>query len=217
VAGGRGGGGGAAGVGRCGRVLVQGAWWMGAGGWGGVGCWCRGTRFPRQPLLWEPAGGGGAWRDGWSASQPIAVAGLQWRLAGDPCGTISADGVFRAGDAPGTARVQASAEGVQAEGGITVASATAAVAGGGSGREGAGTPGVPATPTEVRLSWSGVIPPTKWTTFYTKVLTKIAQRPGVSITVSFSAPLPPAEAEAKRNELQTGLRDLGMDDSVRAE
>lgn len=65
--------------------------------------------------------------------------------------------------------------------------------------------------------WHGDITRQKWTTFYTKVLSQFAQVDGVKISVRVEvapdAGLLPHQVE----EMKTGLRDLGLDDSVDTE
>ena len=65
------------------------------------------------------------------------------------------------------------------------------------------------------IRWSGEIPPRKWTTFYTKVLAKLASTPGLTVRVTFEAPAGD-QAAAKINELKSSLRDLGLDENVKS-
>lgn len=68
-----------------------------------------------------------------------------------------------------------------------------------------------------KATWRGDITRQKWTTFYTKVLSQFAQVDGVKISVRVEiapdAGLLPHQIE----EMKTGLRDLGLDDSVDTE
>ena len=50
--------------------------------------------------------------------------------------------------------------------------------------------------------------------FYTKVLSKFATSPDLKIEVSFETKVDREQAEAKAVETKTGLRELGLDDTV---
>jgi len=64
------------------------------------------------------------------------------------------------------------------------------------------------------LSWQGVLPPQKWMTFYSKILSRLVATPGLQIEVRFDAPVQPAQHDSKLSEVQAGLRDLGLHDDV---
>ena len=64
------------------------------------------------------------------------------------------------------------------------------------------------------LSWSGHLPIQKWTTFYMKVLTRIASKPGLTVRVDFSVPLDATADQHTADELRSGLRDVGLSDDV---
>lgn len=64
------------------------------------------------------------------------------------------------------------------------------------------------------LSWSGQLPIQKWTTFYMKVLTRIAAKPGLTVRVEFSMPINTPTEQHTADELRSGLRDVGLSDDV---
>jgi len=68
-----------------------------------------------------------------------------------------------------------------------------------------------------RASWRGTVPGRKWTLFYSRVLTPFAQIDGVTITVQIEiapgAGIDPHQVE----DMKTGLRDLGLDDTIETE
>jgi len=57
------------------------------------------------------------------------------------------------------------------------------------------------------MRWSGAAPHCKWTTFYTKVIAKLACSPDLKLQVTIEAP-GGDQAAAKINELKSSLRDL---------
>jgi hypothetical protein len=70
------------------------------------------------------------------------------------------------------------------------------------------------SPNAQTLSWSGQLPIQKWTTFYMKVLTRIASKPGLSVRVEFRLPIELASDQHTADELRSGLRDVGLSDDV---
>lgn len=64
------------------------------------------------------------------------------------------------------------------------------------------------------MEWAGTLPPQKWTTFYTRVLTKLvnAGQLNLAVRVNFSAPngLSPQKIE----EIKLALRELGLPDQI---
>lgn len=65
--------------------------------------------------------------------------------------------------------------------------------------------------------WHGDITRQKWTTFYTKVLSQFAQVDGVKISVRVEVAPDAGLLAHQVEEMKTGLRDLGLDDSVDTE
>lgn len=131
----------------------------------------------------------------------IAVSDLFWSATG---GTIEQDGVFLAGTDEGNFAVTANANGVSANASVVIQP------------EGKIKPPPPPPPDKTRISWSGEIPPQKWTNFYMKVLSKFAGDSGLKLTVSVDATAEGAAAGHKVQEMKAALRELGLDDSVDA-
>jgi hypothetical protein len=61
------------------------------------------------------------------------------------------------------------------------------------------------------LSWSGQIPPQKWTQFYTRVLTKLVGKPGLELRLDLRVPPGGEVTETTRDEVAAALRELGLD------
>jgi len=79
----------------------------------------------------------------------------------------------------------------------------------------------PADPTPVpggggtqMLLWSGEVPTQKWSNLYMKVLTKLANTPGLKLKVSIEAPVDPSQSKTRLDEMRAALRELGLDDQV---
>jgi hypothetical protein len=67
------------------------------------------------------------------------------------------------------------------------------------------------------LRWKGEVPPQKWTTFYTKVLSRLVSDGGLSLSVEVEArPLGGVYAE-RADELRQNLRELGIVEEVEVE
>jgi len=67
---------------------------------------------------------------------------------------------------------------------------------------------------EKKIQWSGTIPPRKWMNFYTKVITKLASSPGLTLHVSLEAPAEGESASAKIEDIKSALRELGLGEDV---
>lgn len=134
--------------------------------------------------------------------QEIAVSGVFWTATG---GTIQPDGVFLAGTDEGNFAVTVAADGVSAIASVTIQKAE--------------PPVIIERPRDgkKRISWSGEIPPQKWTNFYMKVLSKFAGDTGLKLTVSVEATAEGAEAGHRVQEMKTALRELGLEDVVKTE
>jgi hypothetical protein len=73
-----------------------------------------------------------------------------------------------------------------------------------------------AKPAEPRggLTWSGAIPPQKWTQFYMRILTKLVAKPGLELRVDLRLPASAEVSDATKSEVELALRELGLDDEV---
>ena len=72
-------------------------------------------------------------------------------------------------------------------------------------------------PKPIQISWSGEIPPQKWMNFYTKVLTRFVKNGGLKITVSFGTDTETGVSPQQVEETRAALRELGLEDDLRAE
>ena len=126
--------------------------------------------------------------------------------------TVSGEGSFKASDTPGRYLVTVEVEGLQAEAKVQVRQPVAA------------TPppsyhdysNIGEQPkggyAEKKIQWSGAIPPRKWMNFYTKVISKLANSPGLTLRVSLEAPAEGENASAKMEDIKSALRELGLDE-----
>jgi hypothetical protein len=74
--------------------------------------------------------------------------------------------------------------------------------------------GTPTSERVTQLMWTGEVPPQKWTTFYTKVLTRFATTKGLKIKIDFEVSQADGISEQKVEETKVALRELGLDDDV---
>ena len=86
---------------------------------------------------------------------------------------------------------------------------------GGDAGTGGKTPPVVQVERAKRIAWSGSIPPQKWTSFYTRVMTRFANKGGVSISVSFNVAPDGGLSSQEIEETRAALRDLGLEDDVK--
>jgi hypothetical protein len=128
--------------------------------------------------------------------QPYPIEDMKWSAAG--C-SISAEGVLIASESAGRYIVEVHAGGFKADAPVHVLAAEE------KPEEEEGL--------QPAIRWSGVVPPRKWTTFYTKVIAKLASAPGLTVRVTFEVPAGD-QTTSKINELKSSLRDLGLDENV---
>lgn len=74
-----------------------------------------------------------------------------------------------------------------------------------------------ALPAATKLVWIGDIPPQKWTTFYTRVLTKFATGQGLRLTLSLNVNAEDGISAQKIEETRTALLELGLTDKIDVE
>ena len=126
--------------------------------------------------------------------------------------TISSDGSFKSSDTPGLYLVTVQVDNLQAETKVKVRQpATITTPGGDENKAGEEHP---SGYTEKKIQWSGVIPPRKWNTFYLKIISKLANSPGLTVRVSLEAPAEGESASAKIEDIKSALRELGLDEDV---
>lgn len=65
------------------------------------------------------------------------------------------------------------------------------------------------------LQWHGTVPPQKWMTFYSKVLTRLVTLPGLTLEVSVQLAPDGTVSDALREETRTALRELGLNEDIR--
>ncbi len=78
-------------------------------------------------------------------------------------------------------------------------------------------PTVIPTVTVSKLAWEGEVPPQKWTTFYTKVLSRFSMEEGLKLQVKVEVEPKKGISKQKVEETKTSLRELGLHDDVETE
>jgi hypothetical protein len=68
--------------------------------------------------------------------------------------------------------------------------------------------------TAVAIRWRGDVPQQKWTTFYIKVLSRLAAGGGLTTTVEFEARPNEGLSTERIREVRRGLRELGLSEAV---
>jgi len=67
------------------------------------------------------------------------------------------------------------------------------------------------------LTWTGTVTPQKWMTFYTKVMTKVANKPDIVVTLSVKAEMKGELTEPLVEELKSALQELGLDGDIQVQ
>jgi len=138
-------------------------------------------------------------------SDEINIDKVDWKTS---YGTITEAGVLTVEETEGVYKVTASSNGVSATSTVTVQ------------KKDETKPQIPETPTptptlgKTKISWSGQVDTKKWNVFYTKVLAKFAANPNLKITVKFEVEDDAANAEQKKEETKTALREMGLDENL---
>jgi hypothetical protein len=137
--------------------------------------------------------------------RPISVEGLSWTAS---VGTVSDTGSFTAPAALGTAVVTVSIDSIVTTARLDVVS------------DGPAPPitvepdADPVQAPKQAIRWESEVPPQKWMTLYSKVLTKFVKTPGLKLRVSFELPPEADVSAATLAEAQTALRELGLDEKL---
>lgn len=138
-------------------------------------------------------------------SDEINIDKVDWKTS---YGTITDAGVLTVEETEGVYKVTASSNGISATSTVTVQK---------KDETKPTTPDAP-TPTppsgKTKISWSGQVDTKKWNVFYTKVLAKFAANPNLKITVKFEVEDEAANAEQKKEETKTALREMGLDENL---
>jgi hypothetical protein len=133
----------------------------------------------------------------------MAMGPVTWRASG---GTIEANGLFVAGQNEGEVTVTATVAGLSGSATVLVSSGL--------------VPPPPPTPPPGtrRITWSGLVPPQKWTNFYMKVLTKFAASQELNlrlkVEITVEAQGDGQLSDQKIEETKMALRELGLVDQV---
>lgn len=147
--------------------------------------------------------------DQYGQSYPVESA--TWSA---PDCTMSSAGSFKASDTPGLYLVTVEVDGLQAEAKVRVRQPVTATPVS-PGAEGGNVGEQPASAyAEKKIQWTGTIPPRKWMNFYTKVISKLTNSPGLTVRVSLEAPADGENASTKIEDIKSALRELGLDESM---
>jgi hypothetical protein len=68
-----------------------------------------------------------------------------------------------------------------------------------------------------RITWTGEIPPQKWSIFYQRVLSKFAVGKGLKLTLKIKVAAEGGVSPQKVGETKLALRELGLSDDVKAD
>ena len=134
---------------------------------------------------------------------PFAAPDIAWRVS---AGSITGDGVYTAGTTRGSHNVRAAAADREAVAEVQVRTDQPQLGGDDDWTK--------LRPGKQIIRWRGAIPPQKWMNFYTKVLTRFVALPGLKLEVSFEVPVDQDQAHSKADETRSGLKELGLDDTI---
>jgi hypothetical protein len=138
--------------------------------------------------------------------QPVKLSSVTWHSTG---GSIDSAGLYVAEGSPGQYTVKVESNGLEgiAEVRIVPDSTPNPDNGGGKKKD-------DNYERQPVICWEGTVPPQKWMNFYTKVLSRFASMPGLSIRVTFEVPADGEQAKAKIDEAKSGIKELGLDGEV---
>ena len=134
--------------------------------------------------------------------QAFAVDAVSWSVASGLGGTVDAVGKFTAGKDLGAFAVIAVRDTVEGRASIQVVSAAQSGATGGGAAKGPGS-----------IRWKGQVPAQRWSQFYTRVLSRFANTPGLMISVDFAVPADADQTKGKAEETRSALKELGLDET----
>jgi hypothetical protein len=129
------------------------------------------------------------------------VSEITWTATG---GMVDEDGVFTAGPDEGRFLVTVASEGRSATASVVVAKE-------------AKPPIQPSKSEPKKLTWTGMVPPQKWSQLYMKVLTKLVSSGDVSLRLTIQAVPKDGAQEQIVEDTKAALRGLGLDDQVNTE
>ncbi len=73
---------------------------------------------------------------------------------------------------------------------------------------------VPVSAKAKKIKWSGSVPPQKWTTFYTRVISRFATTDGLKITINVDVEPGDGVGTQRIEETKAALRELGLEDDI---
>lgn len=146
----------------------------------------------------------------------LAISTPEWNATG---GSIASDGVVQAGADVGNFTVTATIDSINA---IATFSIIATTVKDGEGSYSTGTTtdtsgdrtDTPSLAVSTHLNWSGEIPTQKWMNFYSRVLSRFAADPGLTLTIKVEFSANGEVSEQKLQETKVALQELGLDDNV---
>lgn len=134
--------------------------------------------------------------------QPFGIKEpVKWKADG---GTITEDGTFTAGKTEGNFTITASVGPVNAGARVVVAKEPSKVSPDKKG----------VLDSYQALSWQGEVPALKWTTFFTKILSRFSAQEGLRLTVKVEATPPGGLSKQKVDETKVALEELGLPPDV---
>lgn len=138
-------------------------------------------------------------------NEEINIDIIEWKTS---YGSITKAGVLTVEETEGVYKVTAMSEGISATSTVTVQKKDD------TKPSPPDTPPTPQPAGKTKITWSGQIDTKKWNVFYTKVIAKFASNPNLKITVKFEVEDDSANAEQKKEETKTALREMGLDENL---
>ena len=128
---------------------------------------------------------------------------VTWTAQG---GQISADGLFTAGDNNGNYRITAAVDSLTASATVQVTT-----------QDPDPDPDPSPDPTPTQFIWEGSVTPQKWMTFYSKVMTKVANQRGINVNLKVTAEIQGELTEPLVEELKAAIQELGLDGTIQVD
>jgi hypothetical protein len=138
--------------------------------------------------------------------QPVKLTSVTWHSTG---GSIDSAGLYVAEGSPGQYTVKVESNGLEGIAEVRIVSASTPNPDNGGGKKKDDD-----HERQRVIRWKGTVPPQKWMNFYTKVLSRFASMPGLSIRVTLEVPADGEQAKAKIDEAKSGIKELGLDGEV---
>lgn len=136
-------------------------------------------------------------------NEEINLDSVSWKTSN---GIITEYGVLTVGEVEGIYKVTAISDGITSTATVAVQRETKAAF--------TQTPVAVTRSSKSKISWSGPVDTKKWNVFYTKVLAKFGSNASLKVTVKFEVEEDASNADQKKEETKTALREMGLDENL---